>query len=230
MDDLFFEFTRLLKGIQPKVFVAENVSGLVKGTAKGYFLEILAAMKGAGYKVAAKLLDAQWLGVPQSRQRLIYVGVRNDLPVSPAHPKPFPYRYTLADALGGLDEMPGTAWFFPADSQTGRLWRWLVQTGEKDFAKAALAILGRETMLQHRRCVSNEPVNTVVQGSKCLYHPTLPRTLSIPELKRVSSFPDDFILTGSFDQQWERIGRAVPPMMMYHVARTIRDDILCKLT
>jgi len=50
-DDLFYEFIRLVRGIQPKVFVAENVSGLVKGTAKGYFLEILAAMKASGYRV-----------------------------------------------------------------------------------------------------------------------------------------------------------------------------------
>jgi DNA (cytosine-5)-methyltransferase 1 len=186
-------------------------------------------MKSAGYKVAARLLDAQWLGVPQARQRIIYVGVRNDLAPEPAHPKPLSYRYTFSDALNGLDEIPGAAWFFPADSQTGRLWRWLVQTGEKDFTKAAKAILGKETMLQHRRCTYADPINTIVQGSKCLYHPTLPRTLSIPELKRASSFPDDFILTGSFDQQWERIGRAVPPMMMYHVAKTVRDEILCKL-
>ncbi|MDO8605087.1 MAG: DNA (cytosine-5-)-methyltransferase, partial [Phaeospirillum sp.] len=68
-DDLFFEYARILKGIQPRVFVAENVSGLVKGTAKGYFLQILAALKGCGYRVEARLLDAQWLGVPQMRQR-----------------------------------------------------------------------------------------------------------------------------------------------------------------
>jgi DNA (cytosine-5)-methyltransferase 1 len=229
VDDLFFEFTRLLTGIKPKVFVAENVSGLVKGTAKGYFLEILEAMSKAGYKVKVRLLDSQWLGVPQARQRLIYIGVRNDLPVAPVHPLPMSYRYTFSDALGGQEEIPGMAWFFPAESQTGRLWRWLVQTEKKDFAKAALDVLGKETMLQHRRCVYNEPVNTVVQGSKCLYHPSIPRTLTIPELKRVSAFPDDFVLTGSFDQQWERIGRAVPPMMMYQVAKTIRDEILCKL-
>jgi DNA (cytosine-5)-methyltransferase 1 len=98
-DDLFFEFARLVKGIQPKVFVAENVSGLVKGTAKGYFLEILAALKACGYKVSARLLDAQWLGVPQARQRLIFVGVRDDLGIEPAHPSPFPYRYSIRDAL-----------------------------------------------------------------------------------------------------------------------------------
>jgi DNA (cytosine-5)-methyltransferase 1 len=98
-DDLFFEYARLVKGIQPKVFVAENVSGLVKGTAKGYFLEILAALKECGYTVKAKLLDAQWLGVPQMRQRIFFIGVRNDLEIEPVHPMPLPYRYSVRDAL-----------------------------------------------------------------------------------------------------------------------------------
>ena len=70
-----------------------------KGTAKGYFLEILSALKESGYYVVAKTLDAQWLGVPQSRQRLIFVGVRNDLGVAPAHPKPLPHRYSARDAI-----------------------------------------------------------------------------------------------------------------------------------
>lgn len=98
-DDLFYEFIRLLTGIQPRVFVAENVSGLVRGTSKGQFIEILGALKDAGYQVEAKMLDAQWLGVPQVRKRLIFVGVRNDLGRSPVFPKPLPYRYTVRDAL-----------------------------------------------------------------------------------------------------------------------------------
>ena len=98
-DDLFFEYARLLKGLQPKVFVAENVSGLVKGVAKGYFKEILATLKACGYTVEAKLLDAQWLGVPQMRQRIIFMGVRNDLGLKPVFPKPLPYRYSVRDAL-----------------------------------------------------------------------------------------------------------------------------------
>jgi DNA (cytosine-5)-methyltransferase 1 len=83
----------------PKVFVAENVSGLVKGVAKGYFLEILAKLKACGYRVGVKVLDAQWLGVPQARQRTIFIGVREDLGRLPVFPKPLPYRYTLRDAL-----------------------------------------------------------------------------------------------------------------------------------
>ncbi|MFL9998728.1 DNA cytosine methyltransferase [Paraburkholderia sediminicola] len=103
-DDLFFEYARLLGGLQPKVFVAENVSGLIKGTAKGYFLDILAALKARGYRVEARLLDAQWLGVPQARQRLIFVGVREDIGLLPAFPKPLPYRYSVREALPWIDE------------------------------------------------------------------------------------------------------------------------------
>ena len=107
-DDLFFEFARLLKGLQPKTFIAENVSGLVKGVAKGYFKEILAALKSCGYVVEARLLDAQWLGVPQARQRIIFVGVRDDLTekfgVKPVFPKPLSYRYSITDAIADLLE------------------------------------------------------------------------------------------------------------------------------
>ena len=99
VDDLFFEYVRLLRGLQPKVFVAENVSGLVKGVAKGYFLEILGKLKACGYRVGCRVLDAQWLGVPQARQRTIFIGVREDLGKDPVFPKPLPYGYSLRDAL-----------------------------------------------------------------------------------------------------------------------------------
>lgn len=100
MDDLFFEFTRLLGGIRPRAFVAENVSGLVRGVSKGYFKRIHAALAAQGYRVEARMLDAQWLGVPQRRRRVIFVGVRDDLGIDPAFPDPLPYRYSIRDAIG----------------------------------------------------------------------------------------------------------------------------------
>jgi DNA (cytosine-5)-methyltransferase 1 len=90
----------------PRVFVAENVAGLVKGVAKGYFLEILAMLK-RGYRVEARVLDAQWLGVPQMRQRVIFVGVREDLGLASPFPKPFAYRYSVRDALPWLSGVTG---------------------------------------------------------------------------------------------------------------------------
>jgi DNA (cytosine-5)-methyltransferase 1 len=103
-DDLFFEYARLVGEIQPRVFVAENVSGLVKGSAKGYFKLILRALRAVGYRVEARLLNAAWLGVPQSRQRLFFIGVREDLNLPPVFPQPLPYRYTVREALPWITE------------------------------------------------------------------------------------------------------------------------------
>ena len=76
------------------------------GVAKGHFKRIHAALVAEGYRVRAKILDAEWLGVPQRRKRVIFVGIRDDLDVDPAFPDPLPYRYSMLDAcpwLGGLD-------------------------------------------------------------------------------------------------------------------------------
>jgi len=101
-DDLFLEFVRLLVGIRPRAFVAENVPGLARGTAFGFFRELLARLRAAGYRVDARLVDASRLGVPQSRVRLLFVGVRADLSGDPPFPRPLPWRYSIRDALPEL--------------------------------------------------------------------------------------------------------------------------------
>lgn len=256
-DDLFFEYTRLLKGIQPKVFVAENVSGLVKGTAKGYFKLILKELIDCGYNVKAKVLDAQWLGVPQMRQRVIFIGVRNDLGIEPVHPKPLDYQYTVKDALPwivkheymgpGHQPSPKTA-DVPAYtiSQMGNFSKkqspFTLVESDTDISRYAI---GNEwdkigeggksnKYLQLVRPSCNGVSNTVTaEGGNAslasVTHPTEKRKFSIAELKRICAFPDDFQLTGSFAQRWERLGRAVPPVMMFHISKTIEKEILCKL-
>jgi DNA (cytosine-5)-methyltransferase 1 len=256
-DDLFFEFARLLGGLRPKVFVAENVSGLVKGTAKGYFLAILRALKGQGYRVEARLLDAQWLGVPQARQRLIFIGVREDLGLAPAFPRPLPYRYSVREALPDFagppvtagnkrDALAGLRQAKPPDQPTPT-----VPAEEPEFAMIeAGADIGRfaigrewnylrpgeksDRYLNLIRPDPEGPCPTICQShgnpsTAGVTHPTERRKFTIAELKRICAFPDDFILTGSYAQQWERLGRAVPPLMMRAVAEIIRDEILCKL-
>lgn len=66
-------------------------------------------------------------------------------------------------------------------------------------------------------------------GAASVCHPLERRKFTIAELRRICAFPDDFVLTGTFAQQWERMGRAVPPVMAGHVARVIRDEILAKI-
>lgn len=265
-DDLFFEYTRLVREIQPKVFVAENVSGLVKGTAKGYFLDILREMKVCGYRVEARLLDAQWLGVPQMRQRIIFIGVRNDLNAAPAFPKPLPYRYTVRDALPWvLNQRHGKGFgedeWIAGDSAPAQTVGTQSSSGnninngaykvevETDISRYAIGaewdtLRPGEQSEKYRSLVKPHldspsptltcPPNsdwskTASSSSASLVHPTEKRKFSIAELKRICAFPDDFQLTGTYAQQWERLGRAVPPVMMSHIAATIRDEILCKI-
>lgn len=80
MDDgrnqLFKEYVRILRGLRPRAFVMENVSGLVKGKMKLIFAEMMRDLKGSGYEVSAKVLNAMYFGVPQSRERLIVIGMR----------------------------------------------------------------------------------------------------------------------------------------------------------
>lgn len=101
-DDLFEEYVRLVRDVQPRVFIAENVTGLVKGTAKGYFKRLLVWMREAGYDVECRIVDSRWLGVPQARQRAIFVGVRNDIAAAlgavERYPQPAPWFYSVADA------------------------------------------------------------------------------------------------------------------------------------
>ena len=79
LDDLFFVFIDIANKLQPKVVIAENVSGLLKGNAKGYVNEIIKQFKNAGYRVQIFLLNAAKMGVPQKRERVFFIALRNDI-------------------------------------------------------------------------------------------------------------------------------------------------------
>jgi len=79
LDTLFFDFIDLAKKLQPKVVVAENVKGLMMGEAKQYVIQIYREFENAGYNVQHWLLDASKMGVPQRRERVFFVALRNDL-------------------------------------------------------------------------------------------------------------------------------------------------------
>jgi DNA (cytosine-5)-methyltransferase 1 len=229
VDDLFFEYARLVEGIQPKVFVAENVSGLVKGTAKGYFLEILRRLRSCGYRVECKLLDAQWLGVPQARQRLIFIGVREDLRLAPAFPKPLHYRYSVHEAIPWLleNQPPASEDDEDAIERGMSIERFAIGDAFDNTEVGGSS----DRYFNLRRPDPDEPSPTITAAggnasAASVVHPTQKRKFSIGELKRICSFPDDYRLTGSYSQQWERLGRAVPPLMMRSIAETVAREIL----
>lgn len=256
-ETLFDEYIRLLRGLQPKVFIAENVSGLVKGTAKGFFLDILRELKASGYRVESRLLDAQWLDVPQARQRIIFMGVRNDLSLKPVFPKPLPYRYSVRDALPwiGRQKLGGKENNWTSSDRPSPT------IGASDHSTSPTAYFsGGGYVEEVRDAVKREPSLTLIMGAHGWFpgrvvedHEPAPtvltsgfgadykahvtsvdgkierRKFTIAELKPICGFPDDFVLTGSYADQWARLGNSVPPVMMAKVAAAVRDGVLLPL-
>lgn len=225
-DDLFFEFIRLLKGLQPKVFVAENVKGLIQGRAKGYFKEILRGLKLAGYEVEVRVINSAWLGVPQSRERVFFVGVRNDLVskfgVRPVFPNPLKYKYSIRDVINVEDSSM-------IDEETGASIA-LGNAVGKEWEK--LTIGGQSTKyFQLVRSNPDQPIGTITAsggnlGLAGISHPIYKKKFNLKELRALSSFPEDFLLTGTYSQRWERLGRSVMPLVSFAIGQRIRDDIL----
>jgi DNA (cytosine-5)-methyltransferase 1 len=87
-NDLFMQYCRLIDELGPKVFVMENVSGMAKGVMKGKFIQIIQQLKSMNYEVKCKQMNAMYYGVPQFRQRIIFIGVRKDLSKQPSFPIP----------------------------------------------------------------------------------------------------------------------------------------------
>ena len=218
VEDLFFEFIRILRDIKPKVFVAENVSGLAKGIAKGYLNQIMRELRASGYEVTCKILDAKWLGVPQSRARTIFVGVRSDLwrdnMKGKTHPLPFRNVVTLQDAFEGLlltDQDKAET-----NIEKYSIFKLLkeVEAGQSHKKRFNLC---KGHPLKPSWCI------TAKSGSPGAAKPCHwdNRAFTVSEIKRIMSVPDDYILTGTYQQQVERLGRMVAPLMMKAVAEQI---------
>jgi len=224
---LFKEFVRLIDELQPKVFIMENVSGMIKGKMKGMFIEIMQTLKSLNYNVKCKLLNAKFYEVPQSRERLFFIGVRKDLNVEPSFPKPLNKVITVKEALKGvkLSEIKYPINLIDINyskiKQGSNLATELIKQGLKGNYFNVIKAHSNKAL-----CTITKLFST---GAAGILHPQDKRYLCINELKRLSSFPDNFIFTGKFAEQWARIGNSVMPKQMYHIAKHIKENIFSKI-
>ena len=222
-NSLFKEYARLLNELQPKVFVMENVTGMVKGCMKQAYLTIIKTLRECGYKAKGEVLNAMYFNVPQSRQRVIIIGVRNDLKIEPSHPKPQGKPKNITTAIIGAD----TSGVPKFNDKYAMLYDQVPKGGN------AQSVIGKG----FNNCVRPHPSKPsptlpktqTGRGFATIAHPTEKRALSIGEAKRIGSFPDDFIFIGNYSMQWERIGNSVPPNLMKAIAEHIRNKILKQL-
>lgn len=244
-DDLFYVYCDLVAAVRPRVFIAENVPGMARGVSVGYFNEVLRRLEAAGYRVQVRELDAQWLGVPQARKRLIFQGVRDDAPAGllPAYPKPLPYSYSVRDACPWIVEQGDNGGFGkggmrPADRPSGAIGA-SPTTGNGYFGPAHVTAppadgihLQRGPKAGKRVASFDEPSPTIAAagvGNVREYQALVgleKRQLTLAELRRLCSFPDDFVLPGKRLEGWARLGNAVPPLMMKAVATAVAERVL----
>jgi DNA (cytosine-5)-methyltransferase 1 len=222
-NQLFHEYVRLLRGLKPKMFVMENVSGMVKGKMKLIFAEIMRELKASGYRVSARLMNAMYFQVPQSRERMIFIGVREDLNIEPNHPKAQSREITPRKALMNI-----------ADDDIRECSGWLKQAAhlmypgnysERHAKRAFLHIKGQSAGSLNTKLLSWDRVSCTLVKSEIsetgIIHPDRERYLTIAEMKRIGSFPDPFQFIGERKQKVSRIGNSVPPLFMRAIASHI---------
>lgn len=228
-NQLFKEYCRLLKGLQPKCFIMENVSGMVKGSMKILFAEILNELKLCGYTVKAALLNAKNYEVPQSRERMIFMGIRNDLQMTPTFPIGKNKIITLREAFKNIkdyEDRPMKDWLKKAVKHFSKPFCGSTEIGKifTKFKGTKGGYIGTILLDWDRPCCTIPKSEISVSG---LIHPNRHRYLNLSELKKLGGYPDDFQFIDRKSGH-ERIGNSVPPPLMKAIANHVKTNFLNK--
>lgn len=247
IEDLFYEFIRIAKGIQPKVIIAENVKGITFGKAIEKLNAFINEFENIGYNVTYKVLNAADYGVPQGRERTIFICVRDDvcddiglsfLNINSIFPSPTVNKHiTMSQAIDDVEndeEEVQMLLDFVQDSYQKKFIEPLPFNPKKPTKPSDPQFRDwnpKGSCFNMIRPSPDLPSPTLTQqgqkrGMSGVFHPAANRKLTIKECKRIMAFPEDFKLTGDFDQQVERLGRAVAPLMYKEVAKSIYENIL----
>jgi DNA (cytosine-5)-methyltransferase 1 len=192
---------------QPKIFIAENVKGLLNSNNSASLKQVLKDFRGLGYDVSYRLYQASRYGVPQNRERVFIVGVlpgvRAFNPPEPIYEEGegLPVSYALKD-LEKKAENP----------LINHIWSRANESPDQGCRKLKADRPGQTIRAE---CHGN------IQ-----YHYKLPRRISMREAARIQSFPDDFIFDAKLRETERQIGNAVPPVLAWHIANAVRDCLL----
>ena len=240
---LFEEYVRLLRQIRPRAFLFENVYGIVGAENGQPWRDICGAFRDAGYKLSWRVLDAADYGVPQHRERLFIVGVREDagnyLFPCPTHgpdaQPPLPF-YTATQAVSGANETGGAQAALSYTAIGGR-YEHLIEaippglnysfyTSEMGHPAPVFAWRSKFSDFMYK-ADPHTPVRTIkAQGG--LYTGPFSwenRHFTIAEMKRLQTFPDDYQLIGNRKVCLEQIGNSVPPQLGRILALSVLQQV-----
>jgi len=191
-----------VKRIRPKVFVAENVKGLLIGDNREALSQVLSDFGSLGYAVGYKLYRVADYGVPQLRERVIIVGTSSEVnPFTPPEPERCSSEWiTAEEAIGDLETVQENRDF-------NHIWSRAKPSPEQG----------------NRRLAADRPGHTI--RAEChgniQFHYSLPRRISMREAARIQSFPDSFVFQSGLRETERQVGNAVPPVFAWHVACSV---------
>lgn len=214
LDDLVYVYAKTIKKLMPKVAVLENVKGIISGNAKQYAVKIKAEIESYGYRVQVFLCDAATMGVPQRRQRVFFIALRNDIELPPIvinfDQDPIPFRMVEDDT----DQQPSLT------EMQHELWM------KCSMGKSFSSIHPTGSWFNSWKVSPHLPVPTILaSGGVGHCHHKYPRQLNKAELCRCGSFPKDFDFIKSKPRYV--IGMSVPPVMTAQIADQIYKQWLC---
>ncbi len=226
---LFFEFTRCIKEVRPKIVMGENVRGLLRHDGGRTLKTMVRILEEIGYKIIYRIIRTQYLDIPQKRERLIILGVRKDLDLSFVFPKEKDYTVSLKEALKDVPKSVGQKYSKRKKEilklvPPGGYWKDLNPKLQREYMGASFHMGGGKTGMA-RRLSWDEPCLTLTcspaqkQTERC--HPRETRPLTIREYARIQTFPDRWHFIGSTVSQYRQIGNAVPVNLAYYMGRCL---------
>ncbi len=219
LDDLVFKYIETIGKLRPKVALLENVKGLIVGNAKAYAKEIKTQFEAAGHRVQLFLLNAASMGVPQKRERVFFIGLRNDFDL-PELKLVFNERaITFGEIKGELG---------PANSaHDNSIWD-RRKIGEMDFRATLLRIGKKQSNWSTKYIYKDKVCNTIASagGSKLIEFDN-PNHLSDEKLKQIGTYPIDYQFQ-DIDPKY-LIGMSVPPVMTAQISHQIYLQWLSKI-
>ena len=215
LDDLFFEFIALADRLKPKIVIAENVSGMLKGKAKGYVKEIVREYDKIGYKTQIFRLNGANMGLPQARDRVFFISYRKELAFPKLklsfNEKPIPF----SEVMEILKNIKCNEWSKIADCLIPY---WNKSKEGESFNKYH----PKGSYFSKCKISRSKPIRTLTASADDYTHPTERRYLNWHEWTIGSSFPMDMNwLDWGFNKKKWAMGMSVPPFMMQRIADQI---------
>lgn len=205
-NSLYIQVVRILRDRRPKFFLLENVKGIISLNSGKDFNEIKSALEESGYDIQYKVLNAADYGVPQSRVRVIIVGIRSDLAEKYKYDYPNPTHSKLGDKLPKWISIGDVLKDIPEPNEVHKL---------KNHVCSSYKVVNRD-FTGHRLTDPNKPSPTILArgnggGGVCaIPHPNNTRRLTVRESAMMQTFPMDFEFLGSLTSMYRQIGNAVP--------------------